>query len=162
MRAFLVVACAGISYTWIPRAVQPAGPPTPETPVALEQAPAPRPVETLDDLVRTINDNPNMRHRDYTPSVHKLIALGDASIPRMLDLMLSNDRDTRLRAQTVLQDIAVLKHGFVPGRGWPNDASEERYRALWKSLGDLDWNAPREDRERAVKLWREWLAKSKG
>ena len=29
---------------------------------------------------------------------------------------------------------------------------------LWKSLGNLDWQAPREERERAVKLWREWLA----
>jgi len=129
-----------------------------DPPKAVEQAPLPR--DVLEELVRTINDNPNPLHRELTPSVHRLIVFGDTAIPRMLDLMLSDDRDTRLRAVTVLRGIVLSKHGFSLPRGWPDDASEERYRALWKSLGNLDWDSPRENRERAVKLWREWLAKN--
>jgi hypothetical protein len=117
--------------------------------------------EQLDELVRTINDDPNPLHGDYTPSVDKLIKVGDVAIPRVLDLMLSDDEITRLRAQRVLEGITLAQYGFVCGQGWRDPKGEERYQAFWKSLGGLSWNAPREDRERAVKLWREWLAKRK-
>ncbi|HSQ58472.1 MAG TPA: hypothetical protein VLM40_22315, partial [Gemmata sp.] len=102
-----------------------------------EQAPPPRPVETLDDLVRTIGDKPDPLHRELTPSVHKLIELGDPAIPRMLDLMLAEDRTTRLRASHVLRCIVMRQHGFIDGQGWKDDASEKRFRAFWKSLGNL-------------------------
>jgi hypothetical protein len=123
---------------------------------------APSPEERLDALVRTIDNDPDVLHADHTPSVHKLIELGDAAIPRMLDLMLLNergDRNTRLHAKTVLFYIIAEKNGFESGRGWSDPDGMERSNALWKSLGDLDDEAPLEERERAVKLWREWLAK---
>jgi hypothetical protein len=129
------------------------------------QADPPRsqePPESLEELVRTINDDPDPLHADHTPSVHKLIELGDPAIPPMLDLMLLDgqyDRLTRLHAERVLWGIVMKKYGFVRGRGWSAPDGADRANAFWKSLGNLDWEAPREEREQAVKLWREWLAK---
>jgi hypothetical protein len=118
--------------------------------------------ESLEDLVRTIDTNPDWLHAGYTPSVHKLIEVGDPAIPRMLDLMLL-DGDfpsmTRENAQTVLNGILSKKCGFVSGRGWSESNGSDRANALWASLGNLDWKAPLDERERAVKLWREWYAK---
>lgn len=120
--------------------------------------------EQIEELVSTIDCNADMLHSDHTPSVHKLIDIGEPVIPRMLDLMLldgQGDRWTRQHAQTVLSYIISKKHGFESGRGWSGPEGADHARALWKSLGDLDYKAPLEERQRAVKLWREWLAKNK-
>jgi hypothetical protein len=130
-------------------------------PIPSDSPPSQEPSESLDELVRTINDKPDVLHSDHTPAGDRLIKFGTPAIPRMLDLMLSDDESTRLRAQRVLEGITLEKHGFVFGRGWPSGDSHKedaRFRAFWKSLGDLDWQASRTDRERAVKLWREWVA----
>lgn len=148
----LLVVTVGIGCDHAPPTGQPQ-------PLSLEAAPAPRRVETVDDFVRTINDNPDLLHFDYTPSVHKLIKVGERAIPQMLNLMLSEDRDTRLRAERVLSGITLEQHGFVFGQGWKDEKGAERFRAFWSSLGDLDWTATQEERTRAVKLWREWIAK---
>ena len=124
----------------------------------VEVAPEPRPVETLDDLVRTINNDPSERHYFSTPSGEKLIDLGDVAIPRMLDLMLSDDEDTRYHAQHVLGAIAMRQHGFVVTKGWRNMEEHDQFHAFWKAHGSLDYKAPLEERERAVNLWRKWLA----
>jgi hypothetical protein len=125
------------------------------------KSPPPNLDEQLDKLVCTIDDDPNPLHSDYTPSVDELIELGDVAIPRMLDLMLSDNEDTRLHAQRVLEGIILKRYGFVRGRSGLKPKGEEEFRAFWKSLGGLNWEAPREERERAVKLWRVWLAKNK-
>jgi hypothetical protein len=120
----------------------------------------------LGELVRTIDCDPYVLHFDYTPSVDKLIKMGDPAIPRMLDLMLLDgqyDSSTRLHAKTVLWNIILDKCGFSQDwRERDSNAVGARASALWKSLGDLQDDAPLADRERAVKLWREWLAKQKG
>jgi hypothetical protein len=57
-----------------------------------------------------------------------------------------------------------MKNGFQTGnceRAWSDPDGLDRANALWKSFGDLDYKAPLEERERAVKLWRDWLAKNK-
>lgn len=124
---------------------------------AAEPAPAPRPVEPLEDLIRSINDNPNHLYREFTPSVNKLIERGDPAIPRILDLIESNNKDTRLRAITVLRGITLQQHGCALSRGWRDKSDEARFYDLWISLGDLSEYAPRADRVLAVKLWRAWL-----
>jgi hypothetical protein len=119
--------------------------------------------EQVEALVRTIDYSPDPCHCDYTPSVWKLIEIGEPAIPRMLDLMLLDgryDQETRFHAKTVLWRIILNKSGFGSGQDWNND-DIKRVGALWESLGDLDYKAPLAERERAVKLWREWLAKNK-
>jgi hypothetical protein len=94
-------------------------------------------------------------HNDYTPAVHKLVEIGAPALPRMLDLMLRDgpyDSFTREHVEKILWDIILKKcGGYLQGN--------ERANALWKSLGSLNSDAPLAERERAVKLWREWLAK---
>jgi hypothetical protein len=148
---FLSVMCGGSSHD---RASA-----RPNALKAVEQAPAPR--DVLEELVRTINHKHDKLHPEWTPSVVKLIEIGDPAIPRMLDLMLSDDGETRLRAQQVLERVTTRKLGFVPGKGWLESGGADKWRTLWKSLGNLDWEASREERERSVKLWREWLAASR-
>jgi hypothetical protein len=114
----------------------------------------------IEELVRTVNDNPDPLHFHSTPSVSELIDLGKPVIPRMLDLMLSEDEATRSHAMHVLSAVTMPMFGYVQGRGWPEHDDNDRWNAFWKSLGDLDADQPRKERERAVRLWREWLARN--
>jgi hypothetical protein len=125
-----------------------------------------RDAESVDDLVRTIDFNFDPLHGEITPSVHKLIEIGDPVIPRMLDLMLLDGENyhhfTRLHAETVIYRIYLAKFGWNnPGPGWTNPTDEERFKVFWKSMPTLDHDAPLKERERAVKAWREWHANRK-
>lgn len=120
-------------------------------------APPPTQEERLAELVRTIDyHGPASLHSDWTPSVYKLIELGEPAIRPMLDLMLADDEGTRARAQNVITWVYMEKFGFQ--HGWKQPEDKERYEAFWKSLPKLDPKAPREEREHAVKVWKAWLA----
>src|SRR5215210_2755978 len=69
-------------------------------------------------LYARLNDDPDLLHADYTPAVHKLIRVGRPALPRAVDLMLTGDEDTRMRAQRVLEGVTSVEHGFVFGQGW--------------------------------------------
>lgn len=121
--------------------------------------------ERIEELVRTIDYDCDPFHSELTPSVRKLVEIGEPAIPRMLDLMLldgKNDESTRLRAETVIYRIFLAKYGWNrPGPGWADSKDKERFDAFWKTMPVLAYDAPLEERERAVKAWREWLAKRK-
>src|SRR5262249_34929519 len=101
-------------------------------------------------------------HSDLTPAVYELVKIGEPTIPRMLDLMLLDgecDWFTRLHAETVIYRIFLRKYGWNnPGPGWADPKDKEGFDAFWKSMPSLDHNASFEERERAVKVWREWFA----
>ncbi|MCB1037503.1 MAG: hypothetical protein KDD47_26970 [Acidobacteria bacterium] len=113
-------------------------------------------------LVAALDEAPDKLHSDVTPSVRRLIEIGEPTLDAVLDQMLSESEPTRLRAQRVLEGVTMGPFGFVPGKGWPDPKDEERFRAFWRSLGDLDWKADRRRREEAVALWRRWLAQRDG
>jgi len=113
--------------------------------------------ERIEELVRTTDDRPDPLHFFSTPSVHKLIELGRPVIPRMLDLMLSEEEDTRIRAMHVLLEVTMPMFGYIPGKGWPEHEDHDRWEAFWKAMGNLDADQPRKQRERSVRLWYEWL-----
>jgi len=108
-------------------------------------------------LIRTINDDADILHSDYTPSVNRLIEIGMPSVDPVLELMLSDDEETRVHAQRVLTDITARQHGFTPGRGW-SVRQQHEWRDFWIQLGALNWNDPIEKRRESVRLWREWLS----
>ena len=110
-------------------------------------------------LVKTINDSPSTAHSDSTPSVTKLIELGDDAIMPTLPLLLSSDQFTRMRAQRVLEGVTIKRYGFRFGLGWSNTQGEEKWREFWRSLGSLDWQAPEDKRARSIELWVDWLVK---
>lgn len=114
-------------------------------------------------LVEQINvDNPPGRHFSTTPAVVELIARGPSVIPHVLPLMESDDPDTRIRAQEVLASVTCMSYGFRFGKGWVDPDGEARWRQWWQELGNLDADSPKEDRIRAIKLWKVWLAKHRG
>jgi hypothetical protein len=117
-----------------------------------------RPEGEVDRLVRTINDNPNKLHSQYTPSVEGLISIGAPAIPRLLDLMETGDYMTRMRAEAALERITMEAYGFVPGRGWSRPTGQDEWGYLWESLGSLDYKACEEMRRHSVALWRRWFA----
>jgi hypothetical protein len=108
------------------------------------------------ELVRAIDDAPDKAHSDYTPAVHRLIEIGEPALPAVLPLLLGDDEVTRLRAQRVLEGVTMALCGFRPGHGWHDGKGEDEWRALWRRLGDLDWQASPARREAAVHKWRRW------
>jgi len=113
----------------------------------------------IDRLARMINADPDKLHSDYTPAVHRLIEIGDSALQSALDLVLSDDEMTRLRAQRVLEGVTMRMHGFQFGQGWASAQGSADWERLWNSLGDLDYKAPLESRLQSVKWWREWLSR---
>lgn len=109
-------------------------------------------------LIARINDHPDQNHFDFTPATDELIEVGTPAIPYVVELMLVDDRDTRLRAMHVLYYIILNRYGWVSGKGWPDETGERKVDRLWSDLGDLDWQAPLEKRQASVMLWRRWVA----
>jgi hypothetical protein len=117
------------------------------------------PDNEIDELARMINADPDVLHSDYTPAVNRLIAIGEPALPTALDLMLSEDEMTRLRAQRVIEGVTMRMHGFQFGQGWTSQQGSADWESLWNSLGDMDYQAPLEYRHRALKLWKDWLSR---
>src|SRR3954447_6369348 len=111
----------------------------------------------IKSLTRRINDDPDKLHGDSTPAVDRLIEIGEPALEPALELISSADRETRMRAQRVLEGVTMRSHGFRPGEGWRDRDAEEAWRQLWASLGNLDWDAPAARRAEAVERWRAWL-----
>jgi hypothetical protein len=112
----------------------------------------------IEELLARLNEAPDKLHSDSTPAVEALIAQGEAALAPVLQRMAADDEATRMRAQRVLEGITMASLGFQPGKGWPDASAEGRWRALWRSLGDLDWQSPAGQRAQSVALWQAWLA----
>ena len=126
------------------------------------QPPSPPPTDATAERVKTllarIDDDPDPLHIDFTPTVHELINVGVPAILPTLDLMLSDDNLTRMRAQRVIEGVMGVEYGFVSGQGWKKVGGEEQWRKQWAELGDLDYQASSEKRLASVTLWKSWLA----
>jgi hypothetical protein len=115
--------------------------------------------DDIDALIRALDDDPSMAHLDITPAVERLAEIGPSAAPRLIALLEADDEMTRLHASRVLEGIIERRFGFRPGRGFPDAASEESVRRLWRENGDYQHDAPPEARAAAAAKWREWLAK---
>jgi hypothetical protein len=112
--------------------------------------------EALDALIRTIDDAPDPLHLDMTPAVGALGAFGPEALPRLLDLLDSPERLTRLHAQRALELAVYRSHGFVPGQGFPSDEAEQAAREELTSSGYAFDGEPAE-RDAAVERLRAHL-----
>lgn len=142
--------------------------------------------DEIRQLIDTIDHNPDRLHIELTPSVLRLVEIGEPAIPFVLELMLIGDDEkenelreqalkdrgvvytpatigTRVRAKTVLTLVTAKMFGFERGKGWSKmGLGQEAFEKFWESLGSLDSHAPREERQKAVRLWHEWLMKRDG
>jgi hypothetical protein len=114
--------------------------------------------KAIEACVQTLNDAPDILHSDITPSVSSLAEVGISAVPAILDLLTHDDQTTRLHAQRALEMIVSRHHGFRPGQGFPDSASEERARTDWQINGSYDYAADAADRTSSVAKWRTWLA----
>lgn len=111
----------------------------------------------IEDLVRTIDDDPDPLHTDFTPSVLALIEKGLPGARAVLDLLDAPELPTRRRAQRVLEGVVMRRHGWAAGRGYADPGGERRTEELLKENGDYQADAAPEARRRAAERWRRWL-----
>jgi HEAT repeat protein len=109
----------------------------------------------VDALIRTIDDAPDPMHLDSTPAVGALGALGLKTVPPLLDLLDAPEQLTRLHAQRAFEHAVYRRHGFVPGRGFPDDAAEEAARNDLSASG-YDYDAEPAERAAAIQRLRAW------
>lgn len=72
--------------------------------------------ERVKSLISRINDNPDKLHIDLTPAVGQPRRIGKPALLPCLELMLTDDVYTRLRAQRVIEGVVMIQHGFVFGQ----------------------------------------------
>src|SRR4051812_30353570 len=77
----------------------------------------------LDACLKTINDAPDPLHLDMTSSVQCLRDIGQPALPPLIDLLASDDRMTRMRAERAVSWITKLPFGF-DGQQWRGDGLE--------------------------------------
>lgn len=112
-------------------------------------------------LVKAINDNPDMLHLDYTPSVHQLSELGLEAVRAILHLLDSKDKWERLRAARVLEGVIYRLNGWKPGTGYPeNSMGEQKARELLLLNGNYQADAAVEIRQSSINKWQLWLEKN--
>ncbi|MCE9548220.1 MAG: hypothetical protein K8T25_22335 [Planctomycetia bacterium] len=114
--------------------------------------------DAINKLIAAIDKDPDWLHSDYTPAVHELTKIGWPAIEPLLDVLLTTNEETRMRAQRALEGITMEQYGFRRGRGWNDPRGEDRFRQFWKSLGDYNYNAGENDRRASIAKWRAWLA----
>lgn len=116
-----------------------------------------KPVDEIESLVRTINDNADRLHLDSTPSVQRLIDLGLPAAKAILDLLDAPELQTRMRAQRVLEGVVMRHHGWKEGQGYPDDKGQEKTKALLQANLNYQADAPPAERKKAIEEWRRWL-----
>lgn len=109
-------------------------------------------------IIREIDQHPDKLHSDYTPSVHRLIEIGETALDPVLELMLLDRRETRLRAQRVIEGITMKLFGFEVGHGWKSEQDSLDWQIMWHALGNLDYDDSQEKREASVDLWKQWIS----
>ena len=109
--------------------------------------------------VRTIDDNPDAGHLDFTPASRALGAMGLRAVPALLELLLAAREDTRLRAQHALTRIIYEQHGYDMARGFATAAAEDAARSDLRMAG-YDFQAGTEEREAAVRRLQRWYERA--
>jgi hypothetical protein len=87
----------------------------------------------LEACLRTLNDAPDPLHADRTPAVQCLIGIGEPALPPLVELLESDDGDTRMHAERAIQGITRRRMGF-DGFVWPVGAME-RWLQWWSAVG---------------------------
>jgi hypothetical protein len=114
----------------------------------------------IDSLIISIDDNYDILHSDYTPSVHKLSELGIPAIIAIIPLLSNAKQDTRLHAQRVFEGVIYRMNGFVSGQGFTINGGEEKSRIILKSIG-YDWqNIDAAKMQTGINNLKKWVAEN--
>jgi hypothetical protein len=110
----------------------------------------------IEQLVRDIDEDPDLSRIDYTPAVWRLIEIGEPSLSAVFPLMLAEDATRRLHAETVIGVVSMRHFGFRPLYGWPDESQRERWLVFWRDIGGLDWQGSKESRTESMRKWGAW------
>jgi hypothetical protein len=114
--------------------------------------------EKISQLIKTINQNPDMLHLDFTPSVHKLSEYGLNAVTAILPLLDSESFWERFRAQRVLEGVIQRRYGWKSGQGYPPGSNgEEKVRVLLHEMGNYHADTSKEVRAISINKWKNWL-----
>jgi len=105
----------------------------------------------------TINDAPDLLHSDMTPAVQTIGEIGIKAVPQLLELLMSDDGNTRLHAQRALELIVSRIYGFHPGKCFLTSESDLKARNAWRDHGNYDYSADATARSIATSNLRDWL-----
>jgi hypothetical protein len=110
------------------------------------------------ELLKHVNDDPYLPlHSEYTRAVIKLSEIGMPALRfGVLELLVSNDPVTRMRAENVLVAVTMTKLGWKQG-GWPNQELEARWKELLVLNGDYNWRGTRGSRLASYRKWKMWV-----
>ena len=112
----------------------------------------------LAELVRNIDQDPDILHGDVTPAVLQLIDSGLPAAKAVLEVLDAPDMLTRQRAQRVVEGVVMRRNGWQPGQGYPEPhEGQQKVHAVLELNGAYDANAPPELRRRAIAKWRQWI-----
>lgn len=112
----------------------------------------------IEALIKTINDGEDRAHFNITPSVTYLTQIGKKALLLVLELMLSEDANTRLRALTAIDGICYNSF-FVNPKSKDKHKEIENFRKWWKEIG-LNDEGTISERELGIKKLKEWLSKN--
>jgi hypothetical protein len=116
--------------------------------------------DEIHTLIKSINENPDQNHIDWTPSVERLIVIGNPSLHPCLNLiLLSEDKLERRRASNVIYTVTAKWYGFIPGQGFSREDDEKEHAQLYSVLGNLDPDASLKERKSQIAKWKEYLIK---
>ena len=94
--------------------ITPAGDRGPLVPVTCLPGTSKELADQIARSIQRIDDNPIGRAVE-TPAVYVLTTIGEPAIPALLDLMLSDDKMTRWRAECALERTSKQMHGLDHG-----------------------------------------------
>jgi uncharacterized UPF0160 family protein len=114
--------------------------------VDLEQQ---RQQQQIAHLIDTIDDDIDVLHANYSPSVKPLIKIGLPALEPLLEKMVSAEQDTRLRLGTAI--------GGIIASDLQRDYKE--IKEFWQTVGELDYEASLEERIKVTQNIREWYKK---
>jgi hypothetical protein len=106
--------------------------------------------------IRALDDDPDELHADMTPAVSALAEIGEPALPALLEPLAAPAELTRLHAQRALEGAIYRRHGFRPGRGFPEPDGEDAARRDLLEIG-YEYGAGEEERRAALQRLRAQL-----
>lgn len=121
----------------------------------------PRPLvgtRTVPELIRDLTRDAPDGSGPHSPALDELIDIGEPALEPLLEVMLTDREGRRRCAEKGVYVIFARQCGLPKRGGWDEVELQENCRTAWGCLGNLDASASLDDRQRAVELWRQWLA----
>jgi hypothetical protein len=113
--------------------------------------------QKINQLVKSIDDNPDILHLDYTPSVNELAEMGVPAMKAVLPLLSAKNELTRLHALRVLEHNVYNFYGFESGHGFIAKGGEDQVRKILLQL-NYDWEEKDSvKRNSAIVRWRNYI-----